>query len=96
MAQDLHHLSERRETAFRTAVLPPADEILDLPEEPALFDQRHQAAGGVEEKREKRDRSVLLPDDPARLAPDRGEPGGDLFAVADRRRQEQQVDPDGR
>ena len=39
--------------------------------------------------------SFLLADDPARSPPDGGEPVGDLLAVADRRREKQEVDPDG-
>ena len=76
-------------------MLPPADEIVDLSGEPVLLDQGHEASRRVQEEGVEGDGSLLFPDDPARLAADGGEPGGDLLAVADGRRQKQQVDPDG-
>ena len=73
----------------------PTDEVADPAEEPVLFDQRHQASRGVEEEGGEGNGSFLLADDPAWAPPDGGQPVGDLLAVADRRREEQEVDPDG-
>ena len=69
-----------------------ADEVVDLPEEAVSLHQRHEAAGRVEKKRVEGNGPLLLPDDPAGLPPDPGEPFGNLIGVSDCCREKQKVD----
>ncbi len=95
LLEDIDHFTERRTLPLGTAIMMPADEITDLPEETVFHDEGHEAARGMEEEGVERDRPLLLPDNPAGSSPDGGEPGGDLPAVADGCRKEQEIDPDG-
>ncbi|OPY06307.1 MAG: hypothetical protein A4E67_01539 [Syntrophaceae bacterium PtaB.Bin038] len=74
---------------------PLADELLDATEKPALVEEGHEPPRRVQEQRVQGDGPAPLLDDPAGLAAQTLEPGGDLAAVLDRGGEQKEVHPHG-